>query len=69
MVILLSGTTSTGSSITFGCYSTKGIPAMPSNLAQDSDYPVDANPEDFVFCYIDDNSFHHFVPKSGVPII
>ena len=38
-------------------------------MAQDSDYPVSASPEDFVFCYIDDNSFHHFVPKAGASII
>lgn len=22
-----------------------------------------------MFCYIDDKSFHHFAPKSGVPVI
>lgn len=41
---------------------------MPANLAQDQDYAVPASPEDFVFCYIDDNNFHHLTPKSG-PII
>lgn len=42
---------------------------MAANLAQDTDYPVSSQPEDFVFCYIDETSFHHFAPKSGVPII
>ena len=42
---------------------------MPSNLAQDSDYPVAASPEDFAFCYIKDTSFHHYIPKAGVPIV
>lgn len=42
---------------------------MPQNLSQDSDYPVNSNPEDFVFCYIEDNSYHHFAPKASVPII
>lgn len=42
---------------------------MPANLAQDSDYVVPSSPEDFCFCYIDDSSFHHFQPKSGVPIV
>jgi hypothetical protein len=30
---------------------------------------VNSSPEDFLFCYIDDNSFHHFAPKSGSHII
>jgi hypothetical protein len=42
---------------------------MPENLNQDSDYPVNSSPEDFVFCYNDDNNFHHFAPKEGVPIL
>lgn len=42
---------------------------MPANLAQDSDYQVMASPEDFLFCYINDNSFTHYVPKSGAPIV
>jgi len=53
----------------FGCYCSKGVPPVPANMSQDSDYPVATQPEDFVFCYIDDQSFHHFVPKSGTAIL
>ena len=28
-----------------------------------------SQPEDFVFCYIDENSFHHFAPKQGSTIL
>lgn len=42
---------------------------MPSNLNQDQEYHVDAQQEDFMFCYIDDHSFHHFTPKAGVNIL
>lgn len=28
-----------------------------------------SQPEDFLFCYIDDTSFHHFAPKSGAPTL
>jgi hypothetical protein len=30
---------------------------------------VQTSPEDFVFCYIDDQSFHHFTPKANTSII
>lgn len=53
----------------FGCYNSKGIPPMPVSLSQDQDFNIDASPEDFCFCYIDDNTFHHFQPKAGVPIM
>eukprot|EP00347_Sterkiella_histriomuscorum_P017580 403348792 len=69
IVILISGTSPSGGNVTYGCYCSKGIPQIPANLAQDSDYPVASSPEDFVFCYIDDHSFHHFAPKPSVPII
>ncbi len=62
-------TTQSGSTEVYGCYCSKGIPPQPSNYAQDSDYPVPSQPEDFSFCYINDTSFHHFAPKSGMPII
>lgn len=38
-------------------------------MTQDSDYPISSAPEDFAFCYVDDNSFHHFAPKASIPII
>ena len=69
LLVLIGGTTSSGSSIVFGCYCSKEMPAVVANLAQDSDYPVQSSPEDFVFCYIDDNSFHHFAPKPNIPIL
>lgn len=42
---------------------------MPANLAQDSDYQMKPSPEDFVFCYIEEHSFHHFQPKQGVSLL
>lgn len=42
---------------------------MPSTIAQDQDYIVQSSPEDYCFCYIDDDSFYHFQPKAGVPIL
>jgi hypothetical protein len=69
LLVLIGGTTSSGSSIVFGCYCSKEMPAVVANLAQDADYPVQSSPEDFVFCYIDDNSFHHFAPKPNIPIL
>ncbi len=69
VIVLIGGQTSSGSSIVYGCYCSKGIPALPSNLNQDQEYPVDTSPEDFLFCYIDDSSFHHFAPKASISIL
>ena len=45
------------------------MPPAPANMAQDQEYPVTSQAEDFLFCYIDDSSFHHFAPKEGAPIL
>mmetsp|Transcript_9034 Transcript_9034/g.8494 ORF Transcript_9034/g.8494 Transcript_9034/m.8494 type:complete len:116 (-) Transcript_9034:1323-1670(-) len=39
---------------------------MPASLTQDADYIVHSSPEDFVFAYVEDQSFYHLKPKSGV---
>jgi hypothetical protein len=53
----------------FGGYCSKPMPAVPANLDQEQEVPVESSKEDFCFAYVEGSGWLWFNPRDGVPIV
>lgn len=54
---------SSNKKVLFGGYCSKPMPAVPTVMDQDQDYPVALSPEDFLFCWVEGHGVAFFKVK------